>query len=96
MHIGDDGWFFLASTLHVDTQALEAATEQIMTANAQDIAAAPGYGLTEAAIDRLKLDAGRVQAIANALREIAMLQDPIGEMIGHANNETVVPLAECL
>ncbi|WP_146528189.1 glutamate-5-semialdehyde dehydrogenase [Novipirellula artificiosorum] len=63
---------------------LVASLDTIIAANQQDLDAAPGYGLSDAAIDRLKLDAGRVQSIATALEEIAMLPDPVGEVIdGH-------------
>ncbi len=62
-------------------QEIENSVEQILEANAQDIAAAPGYGLDAAAIDRLKLDAKRIGAIARALAELADLPDPIGEII---------------
>ncbi|QDT04209.1 Gamma-glutamyl phosphate reductase [Rubripirellula lacrimiformis] len=61
--------------------ALEAGTEAIFAANELDLAAAPGYGLSEAAVDRLRLDAARVAGIATGLREIAALPDPIGEVI---------------
>jgi glutamate-5-semialdehyde dehydrogenase len=61
--------------------ALVESFAAIATANAVDLAAAPGFGLTEAAIDRLRLDEPRVAAIAKALREIAALPDPIGETI---------------
>lgn len=61
--------------------ALVSSTERIMEANQQDLAAAPEYGLTSSAIDRLRLDTERIAAIATGLREIAMLPDPIGEVI---------------
>ncbi|MFK8115512.1 MAG: glutamate-5-semialdehyde dehydrogenase [Rubripirellula sp.] len=61
-------------------QLVECAAE-LIEANQLDLAAAPGYGLTEAQIDRLKLDEARIEGIAVALREIAMLPDPIGEVI---------------
>lgn len=61
--------------------ALVAATDSILKANAEDIAAAPGYGLTDAMIDRLRLDPERIEAIAQGMREIAALPDPIGEVI---------------
>lgn len=61
--------------------ALIEATDDIVAANAMDLSAAPGYGLTDAAIDRLRLDADRVAAIAGGLREIASLPDPVGEVI---------------
>jgi len=50
-------------------------------ANRLDLAAAPGYGLTEAQIDRLKLTPSRIDAIGKGLEEVAMLPDPVGEVI---------------
>lgn len=50
-------------------------------ANERDIAAAPGYGLTAAATDRLRLTDGRLEGIAAALEEVALLPDPVGEVI---------------
>ncbi len=67
--------------LNRSAAALVARREEILTANAGDVAAAPGRGLEAAAIDRLKLDARRVEEMARALREVATLPDPIGELI---------------
>ncbi len=53
----------------------------IIAANVQDIDAAPNYGLTDAQIDRLKLDQDRIEGIAVGLEEVAALPDPIGEVI---------------
>jgi glutamate-5-semialdehyde dehydrogenase len=50
-------------------------------ANRLDLAAAPAYGLTDAQIDRLKLTPGRIESIAKGLEEVAMLSDPVGEVI---------------
>jgi glutamate-5-semialdehyde dehydrogenase len=58
---------------------------QIEQANALDLAAAPGYGLTDAAIDRLRLGAKRIDEIAAGLEQIAELPDPIGEVIRTTN-----------
>ena len=52
-----------------------------MEANAADIEAAPGFGLTAAQIDRLRLDAGRIESIAAGLDAVAALPDPVGEVI---------------
>ncbi len=56
-------------------------TDSILAANKQDIAAAPGFGLTDAQTDRLRLTPDRVVGIANGMREVAMLPDPVGEII---------------
>ncbi len=53
----------------------------IAEANRLDIEAAAGYGLDDAQIDRLRLTPQRIQGIAQALEEIAMLPDPVGEVI---------------
>lgn len=60
---------------------LRQETAAIIAANEQDLAAAPGYGLSDAAIDRLRLDRSRIEAIAVGLTEIAHLRDPVGEVI---------------
>lgn len=60
--------------------ALEGKTAELLEANARDVAAAPGYGLNAAAIDRLKLTPGRIQAAASGLRQVAALADPVGEV----------------
>jgi glutamate-5-semialdehyde dehydrogenase len=56
--------------------------EAILRANDQDIEQAPAYGLSESAIDRLKLDTKRLESIAQGLRDIAALPDPVGECLG--------------
>ncbi len=74
--------------------ALQAAAARIRTdaagileANAKDVAAAPLFGLTPAAIDRLTLDPARVEAIAASLDAVAAQADPVGEVI----EETIRP-----
>ena len=53
----------------------------IEQANARDLAAAPGYGLKDAQVDRLRLTPKRIEEIAAGLEQIAELKDPIGEVI---------------
>jgi glutamate-5-semialdehyde dehydrogenase len=67
--------------LRKSAQVLRERTAEILAANALDIAAAPGFGLTDAAIDRLRLNPARVDAIATGLEEVAALPDPVGETI---------------
>ncbi|MEX0939551.1 MAG: glutamate-5-semialdehyde dehydrogenase [Pirellulales bacterium] len=62
-------------------QLLRQSCEALTEANAQDIEAAPEYGLTDAAIDRLRLTPERVESIAVGLEEVAALPEPIGEVI---------------
>jgi glutamate-5-semialdehyde dehydrogenase len=54
---------------------------EIRDANDVDLAAAPGYGLTEAEIDRLRLTPVRIEEIAATLEAVAALSDPVGEVI---------------
>jgi glutamate-5-semialdehyde dehydrogenase len=67
--------------LHESARRLRAEFDSIITANALDLQASPDYGLTEAQIDRLKLDEERISGIAAALEEISVLPDPIGSVI---------------
>jgi glutamate-5-semialdehyde dehydrogenase len=67
--------------LQRSAELLRERTNQIEQSNALDLAAAPGYGLRDAAIDRLRLTAKRIEEIAIGLEQIAQLTDPIGEVI---------------
>jgi len=70
-----DRWLRLAA------RRLRERMAAVLAANQQDIDAAPSFGLTGAAVDRLRLTADRVSSIAAALEEIATLRDPVGEII---------------
>ncbi|MEO1188015.1 MAG: glutamate-5-semialdehyde dehydrogenase [Pseudomonadota bacterium] len=61
--------------------ALSAAEPAILAANQQDLAGGREKGLTDAMMDRLALTPERVDAIANALRAVAELPDPVGSEI---------------
>ncbi|KQZ74464.1 gamma-glutamyl phosphate reductase [Rhodanobacter sp. Root561] len=58
--------------------ALEARSADVLRANARDMQAAADKGVQGAMLDRLRLDETRVAGIANALREVAELPDPVG------------------
>ena len=60
--------------------ALEAQADAVLAANAQDMRQAAAKGVQGALLDRLRLDVPRVQAIADALREVAGLPDPVGRV----------------
>ncbi|WP_027833913.1 glutamate-5-semialdehyde dehydrogenase [Maritalea myrionectae] len=57
---------------------LRANVEGILAANQKDVAAAKANGVGAAFIDRLTLDAQRIEAIADGLEQIALLDDPVG------------------
>ncbi len=61
--------------------ALEAQKDTIKAANAKDMEASVGYGLTAAMQDRLRLDEKRIGAMAKGLREVAALPDPLGRVL---------------
>ena len=58
---------------------LPAATDALLAANAKDLAAAKENKLTAAQIDRLTLDAQRIAQMAEGVRQVAALPDPVGE-----------------
>jgi glutamate-5-semialdehyde dehydrogenase len=59
-------------------KALRKRTPEIVAANATDVAEAEGGGMTAAFVDRLKLDAARIEGIAKGLAVVADLADPVG------------------
>jgi glutamate-5-semialdehyde dehydrogenase len=60
---------------------LRAASSDILAANAKDYAAAQERGLSGAMLDRLALDASRIEAMATGVEAIAALEDPVGQVI---------------
>lgn len=69
------------AALHALADALEAAADEIVAANADDLARGRERGLSDGLLDRLALTPARVAAIAGALRELAGLPDPVGEVV---------------
>ncbi len=69
-----DSWLLHAASL------LEKNAEKILQANQLDLEAGPGYGLSEANIDRLRLTPLRLRQAVEGLRQIAALPDPVGEI----------------
>jgi len=61
--------------------ALEKNAAAIKTANAQDMEFAASHGLSNAMLDRLKLDDQRITGMARGLREVAALPDPVGKIL---------------
>jgi glutamate-5-semialdehyde dehydrogenase len=56
------------------------AMEGIVAANAQDVHKAAQSGMSAAMIDRLTLDASRIEHMAEGLHQVALLEDPVGEI----------------
>ena len=66
--------------LRAMADALLADEAVILAANARDIEAAAAKGIGSAMLDRLRLDTARLQGIAAAVREVAELPDPVGQV----------------
>ena len=67
--------------LYEVADALEYHQDDIIQANKEDIGNAKKIGMKESLIDRLKISESRVKGMADGLREVAALADPIGETI---------------
>lgn len=70
-----------AQALTAAATALRQRQGAILAANADDMAAGAAKGLTSAMLDRLKLDAGRLEGIAAGLEAVAALPDPVGTVL---------------
>ena len=77
----------LASTATKDAGLLAAAdlleerVGDVLAANATDVERAEQAGTSATVVDRLRLDAGRVAAMAGGLRDVASLPDPVGQVV---------------
>jgi glutamate-5-semialdehyde dehydrogenase len=69
------------TALRSAADAVWARRKAIIESNAKDVTAAREKGLSDAMIDRLMLDEGRVRAIADGLRAVADQTDPVGEVL---------------
>ena len=69
------------AALHAIADALEERTPDILDANARDMDAGRAAGLSPALLDRLALDPERIRGMADGVRTIASLPDPVGEVI---------------
>ncbi len=67
--------------LSVIADRLEAESEVILQANEQDMEQARASGMTEALLDRLLLTPARLAAIANDVRQVCRLNDPVGHVL---------------
>ncbi|WP_131119447.1 glutamate-5-semialdehyde dehydrogenase [Lichenihabitans psoromatis] len=70
-----------SKALFAAAAAIRANEPVILLANARDMTDAERRGLTSASLDRLKLDGKRIEAMAQALADIAALPDPVGRIL---------------
>jgi glutamate-5-semialdehyde dehydrogenase len=69
------------AALHAIADALVERTAEIVKANAADVERAREAGTAAYMLDRLSLDEARIEAIAAAVRQVAQLPDPVGEVV---------------
>ena len=68
------------SALTAMAAEIERQTETLIAANRKDLEAGKAQGLDSAMLDRLELNAARIKSMAEGLRQIALLPDPVGEI----------------
>src|SRR5690625_3068043 len=69
------------AALRAMADELENSAAEIVEANGEDLRRGEENGLTAGLLDRLRLDEARISGIADALRELAALPDPVGEVV---------------
>jgi glutamate-5-semialdehyde dehydrogenase len=69
------------AALHAAADLLVDRAPEILEANVQDIDRARDEGVSSTIVDRLRLNAGRIDGMANGLRTVAALPDPVGEIV---------------
>jgi glutamate-5-semialdehyde dehydrogenase len=67
--------------LHAMADALVAHRQDLLAANREDVTAGREAGTPEGMLDRLALDEARIEAMAQGLRDVAALPDPVGEVV---------------
>jgi glutamate-5-semialdehyde dehydrogenase len=82
-----------AAALLAAAAALRAAGPEILAANAQDMAAGAARGLSDALLDRLRLDPARLTAMADGVAHVAGLPDPVGQVIDRATRPNGLALS---
>ncbi|MCF2711837.1 glutamate-5-semialdehyde dehydrogenase [Schaalia hyovaginalis] len=75
------------AALEAIAAAIVERAEEILAANARDLEKGREKGMSEGLLDRLALDGSRIAAIADAVREVKALPDPVGEVMRGMTNE---------
>lgn len=70
-----------AAVLRSIAAAIDAATPEIVAANEEDLRRGQDSGLSTSLQDRLRLDADRIHALSDAVRDVAELPDPVGRVL---------------
>ncbi|MBB4857763.1 glutamate-5-semialdehyde dehydrogenase [Novosphingobium chloroacetimidivorans] len=82
-----------AEALRAVAVALREDEGPILEANARDVAAGEAKGLTDALLDRLRLDPKRLAGIADAVEQVAALPDPVGQVIDQSERPNGLKLS---
>ena len=61
--------------------AVVASAQEIFAANAEDLEAARAHGMSEAMLDRLRLNEARLTGMADGMRKVAAMPDPVGRLL---------------
>jgi glutamate-5-semialdehyde dehydrogenase len=80
--------------LQLAADYLTSQADFIIQANAKDMDAAEANQVTGALLDRLRLDASRIEGMATGLREVALLDDPVGEALSMKNRPNGLQIAQ--
>lgn len=67
--------------LYAAAQALLDGQEEILAANGEDMERAKAQGMSQGLLDRLRLTSARIEGMAKGLRQVAALDDPVGEVL---------------
>jgi len=67
--------------LYKAAEALERAEDKLIAANGEDVRIAKEKGMAAGLLDRLTLNSARVKGMADGLRQVAALEDPVGEVL---------------
>jgi glutamate-5-semialdehyde dehydrogenase len=70
------------AALRLGAELLEQRSSELLAANAADLVRAMNEGAAGAAVDRLELSENRIASMAEGLRQVAALSDPVGEVVG--------------
>ena len=82
-----------AAALLAAAKAIRGSKVEILSENAKDLDAGRSQGLTDAMLDRLKLDDARLEGVAKAVENVARLPDPVGETIDTATRPNGLELS---
>ncbi len=80
--------------LHALADALSKAETAVLEANAADVTRAEAAGTSAALIDRLRLNPDRIQGMADGLRQLAALPDPVGDVVRGWTNANGVQVCQ--